>query len=207
MELDELKLAWQAMETRVERLEAQRITGKVQRMGGPTAWELIGDVMALLLTGSFLYHYGSDWRYLIPGLILHLTGILAVATGVRQLVLLSRLDVADSVLATQKALAALATERLRVNRALLTFCPLLWPPLLIVLMRAAGGDPYKALPTVWLWANIIFGVVMVPVGVWLSRRFGDWLGDEKLRAAQGELEAIRHFEMPFEAPEGWGSDS
>jgi hypothetical protein len=193
MELDELKLAWQAMETRVERLEAQRITGRVRRMGGPTAWELTGDVVALLLTGSFLYHYGSDWRYLIPGLMLHLTGILAIATGVRQHILLSRLDIADSVLVIQKTLAALATERLRVSRALLTFCPLLWPPLLLVCLRAIGLDAYRLIPPVWLWANIAFGVVMVPVGVWLSQRFGDWLGDEKLRDAQREMEAIKQF--------------
>ncbi len=194
MDLDEMKLAWQALETRVETLEAHRATGKVRRLGGPTAWELAADSIGLLLTGSFLYHFGSDWRYLLPGLMLHIAATLAVVTGVRQLILLSKLDIAGSVLATQKTLAALHAERLRVNRALLTFIPLLWPPLLIVVLRALGGDPYKALPSNWLWGNVIFGIVMVPVGLWLSNRLGDRLGNEKIRQALSDLDGINKFE-------------
>lgn len=195
MDLDELKLAWQALETRVETLEAQRVAGKVSRLGGPTAWELAFDIVGLFLTGSFLYHFGNDWRYLLPGLLLHIVAVLEVVTGVRQLVLLSKLDIAGSVLATQRVLLALHAERLRVNRALLMFAPLLWPPLLIVVLRALGGDPYKSLPSNWLWGNVIFGIVMVPIGLWIANRLGDRLGNEKIREALRDLDDLKKFEL------------
>jgi hypothetical protein len=188
MELDELKLAWQAMETRVEALETRRTVDKVRSLGGPTRWELAGDVLAALLTGNFLFHHGQELRFLLPGLVLHLVAILAIATGVRQLVLFSRLDLSWSVLETQRTLLALQAERLRVNRALLLFASLLWVPLVIVLARVIGIDLYKLSPA-WLWSNVAFGLAMVPVGVWLSKRLGDRLGNPKLAEVLRELGA------------------
>ncbi len=188
MELDELKMAWKAMETRVEALETRRTVDKLRSLGGPNRWELVGDVFAALLTGSFLFHHGQEPRFLLPGLILHLVAILAIATGVRQLVLFSRLDLSQSVLETQRTLLALQAERLRVGRMLLMFIPLLWVPLVIVLARCIGVDLYTANPT-WLWANVAFGVAMIPVGIYLAKSLGNRLGDHKIREALRELAA------------------
>jgi hypothetical protein len=186
MELDELKLAWQAMETRVEALETRRTVDKVRSLGGPTRWELAGNVVGVLLTGNFLFHYGAELRFLLPGLALHLVAILTIATGVRQVVLFSRLDLSRSVLETQRTLLALQAERLRVNRALLTFIPLLWVPLVIVLARCIGIDLYRLSPA-WLWSNVAFGLAMVPVGIWLAKRLGDRLSNPELARALHEL--------------------
>jgi hypothetical protein len=119
--------------------------------------------------------------------------ILTIGSNVRQLLALSQLNLAGSVLATQKALLALRAERLRVNRSLLLFIPLLWTPLIIVLARSwFGVDLYHLLPT-WLAANLAFGLAFIPLGLWLARRFESQLGGRELSEAIQTLDALNRF--------------
>ena len=194
MEMDELKLAWEALGVRVDRLEAEKITRRIRRNYVPTAIDLAFHAPALLVTGSFCYDHRAEPRFLIPGLVLHLALILAVGSGIRQLLALKQLDLADSVLATQKALLALRAERLRVNRTLLTFIPLLWPPLAICLAKGLlGVSLYSPKSLTWLLANVVFGVAMVPVGLWFARRFESKLLGGELTEALDALNSLRRF--------------
>lgn len=39
-----------------------------------------------------------------------------------------------------------------------------------------GVDAYRVPGTAWLWANLLLGLAVIPVAVWVSKRFGHRLG-------------------------------
>ena len=52
--------------------------------------------------------------------------------------------------------------------------PALWTPLLVVGLEGAFGvNAYSALGAGWLAVNAIFGLAVIPVMVWVSRRYAD----------------------------------
>lgn len=92
--------------------------------------------------------------------------------------------------------------------ATLVVAPLAWIPLLIVALKGFFGvDTYAVFSFPWLSANVVFGLVVVLVAVWASRRYADrvtnssvlrWLMDNlagrDLRTATAFLRSLAQFE-------------
>lgn len=52
--------------------------------------------------------------------------------------------------------------------------PLLWIPLLVVAMKGLLGlDAYVIFDTGWLVANALIGIGVIPLMLWVSKRYGD----------------------------------
>lgn len=223
MNLDELKESWIAQNAQLSaslRLNAVllRETGALparsalSRLRASISVELLVNFAGLLALGSFSAAHLHAPRFFVPAVILHCCGIALISSGVRQLVLLSRVDFAEPILTTQKELEALRIQRLRTTKWILLLAPLLWTPLLIVALQGfLGIDAYAAFPSAWLAANVLVGLALVPLMLWIAARFADRFRDARflrqllddiagrnLSAARDHLERLASFEREAE---------
>jgi predicted membrane metal-binding protein len=91
----------------------------------------------------------------------------------------------------------------------LLLAPLLWTPLLIVALEGfLRVDAYKTLGPAYLLASLLLGLAIIPLAIWLSKKFGDgmdrspkiqWLMKElagyNLNAASDFLATLSEFEV------------
>jgi hypothetical protein len=191
MELDDMQAIWQRQDAGIdgERGGAalRRLVAGLGRGAAATRrltrwlWmELALDGVAILALGSFAGAHLREPRFLVPAVILHVAAVLAAIAVGRQLAALARLDWGEPVAVVQRQLAALRVESVRVVLVVLLVAPLLWAPLLVVGLRALGVDAWAALPQPWLLGNLLFGVAVIPVGLWLAHRFGERLSRSPL---------------------------
>jgi hypothetical protein len=103
---------------------------------------------------------------------------------------------------------SLRIERLRAVKITLLASPLIWIPMLIVGLKGfLGADAYALFDHAWLAANLAFGLAVIPLAVWISRRYADRmersplvqrvmrdLAGTNLNAAQDYLGRLARFE-------------
>ena len=183
MELEDLKRRWEDQDRKLEagirlntRLLQASVLGRAEtslRGLSRLLWfELLTSLLAAFWLGSFLANHVGEPRFLIPAAVLHLSVIALIVASVRQLVALKALDYNGPVIAIQKRLESLRVERIRAVMATLLFAPVLWTPLLIVSMKGFFGvDAYAAFGTAFLIANLLFGLLLIPLAVWISKRY------------------------------------
>jgi hypothetical protein len=219
MELDELKLAWQSLDAKVEatqRLQATTVRQlKIERAHSALRplvrliyVELALGILAALLVGTFLGEYWQVARYSIPAVVLHIFAILSIANAGSQLAVVGKIDYSGPVVEAQSQLMKLTARRVQVARWQLLLAPLLWVPFAVVVARGVlGFDIYRVFGWTWINVNIAFGVAMIPVLSWITRRFGDRLersgiiktvadhiAGRSLESAMKALEEISNFE-------------
>lgn len=217
MELDELKSAWQALDRRLEQqstLQAQ--LWSTQRLDAtrtslrPLWFGQIGQILFGLLligwAGSFWFAHRDVLHLLIPGALLHVYGVMAIALAAATLVNLRRIDYAAPVLEIQKQLGKL--RRAYVLRGLCVGLPwwLLWVSVLqLAAMELFQTDLYLAMGP-WFWCAYVGGIVGLLASAWLQR----WARDPRrprlaaavdanltagsLRNAQRFLDELARFE-------------
>jgi hypothetical protein len=140
--------------------------------------------------------------------VLHLYVIGTLILGVHQWLALKRIDYGAPVLEIQKRLGALRVQRVRATKLILLSVLLLWTPLLIVTLKSLlGVDAYALFSSSWLAANVALGVAVIPLAVWISKRYADRmersplvqrlmrdLAGYNLNAATGFLSSLARFE-------------
>ncbi|HEV2643905.1 MAG TPA: hypothetical protein VGT98_14410, partial [Candidatus Elarobacter sp.] len=116
--------------------------------------ELIANMIAVLLIGSFAADHAAETRFLIPSVVLGIYAILLVAESIRQMVAIHGIDYDETVVAIAKKLERLRIKRITIVKWTLLTAPLLWVPLLVVGLRGLFGiDAYDALGAGYLTAN------------------------------------------------------
>jgi serine/threonine-protein kinase len=183
MELDDLKQHWDDHDRKLEgalRLNTGllrtsalgKAASALRRLSWLLKLDLVIDALALLWIGSFLGDHLTEPRFLIPAAVLHLFVIVNVFAGVHQLIALAGIDYGAPVVEIQKRLGVLRVQRLRVMKLTFLLCPLLWTPLLIVGLKSLLGlDAYALFPTRYVVGNWLFGLAVIPLAVWIARRF------------------------------------
>ncbi len=219
MELDDLKRRWEEQNGKLDatlRLNTRLLNDSVLAKADTATkgltrllWlELAMNLAAVLYTGSFLANHLSEARFVIPAAGLHLGGIALLVASIRQLVAIGMLDYDAPIVAIQRRLESLRVERIRATKWTLLGSPLLWTPLLIVALQGLFGiDAYATLGAAFLIANLLFGVLVILLAVWASRRYADRMGrspllqrlmrdlaGHSLNAAAGFLSSISRFE-------------
>lgn len=218
MDLDDMKALWTAYDRKLEasmrlntHLLAQANLGKVRTslrsLGRGLAIELAFNVIAVLLIGSFAADRVSELRFFVPALVLGLYAIAIAASCAWQIARLSNVDYDEPVLAIQRKLDELRIRRVAFTRWILLTSPLMWGPLLVVLLRAAGIDAYAVLGPAYLAANLAFGLLIPPLALWLSKQYGarlrsssvcralaDDLAGRSLIGALDSLDTLSRFE-------------
>lgn len=218
MDLETLQRRWaaldQTIDDRLQRhaallrgLYMQTVRAPLRRRSWAIGAEIALSALLLLLLGGFIFAHRDAPPFLIPGLALHLFAIWQLAGGVRQLVALRTLDYSAPPVTIQAQLARLRVQSLTQLLWTVALSPLLWPLLLVVGLKGLLGiDAYAALGLPWLGANLLAGVIAVPLALWLARalrhRFGaapafqrllDDLAGGSLREAREALAAAAAF--------------
>jgi hypothetical protein len=218
MELDDVKALWVESNRRLEasmrlntallqRVNLQAADTHLARLARGITFELIANVAAVALLGSFMSAVLSEPRFLIPAIALDVYAIALVIAGSRQLAALHAVDLDEPVVAVQQRLERLRLGRVRTTLATLLFAPLMWVPLMIVAARGFLGVDLYANGGGWLAANALFGLAVIPLAVVAARRFGpelarwapmraatDAIAGYSLTRALNSLDALRRFE-------------
>lgn len=168
MELDELKLAWQTLNRRLEQHHALGLQsfkdGRMDRVRHrlrPLRWgqrvQIAAGAGLMLLSAPFWVDRLDTPHLAACGLMLHAYGLMLVLTAARNLYLQGNLDPSLPVVELQKHLAALRVWRLKEGLLYgVTGC-LIWIPLLLVVCALLGADLWVHEPAV-VWSDVAAGV-------------------------------------------------
>lgn len=219
MEIEEMKNLWADSNRRLEasmrlntallkHLNVRKADTSLKRLSRQVTFELISNVLAIVLVGSFAAAHVHELRFLIPVFALGVYLIALVAAGSRQLVQLGAIDYDHPIVTIQKDLAELRLRRIRTTLGTLLFAPLMWVPLVIVALRGIFGVDIYAAGGAWLVANALFGLAMIPLAIFIANQCGsriashtvtrslaDAIAGRSLAAALDRLDSVRRFEQ------------
>ena len=184
MNLDELKLAWETLDRRLDttvRLNQQlviaaklgRVKGRLRPLTVALSLEAVTAFCMLLGLGSFLFRHAAEARFAWPAALLDVWLIASLAGTIRQLVFISLIDYEQPVVAIQKRIEALGLLRLHIIRwALITGPIVWWLPFLVVAFKALFDlDVYRTFGDRFLYINGLASGVVLPLLIWLSKKF------------------------------------
>jgi hypothetical protein len=216
MDLDELQQRWQEQDRKldaslrlnrqvVRALEVQKVSGAMDRLSRFLIFEIVVNVVAVVLLGSYLGDRIGVVRFALPAATLLACSIALVISPALQLARIRAVDYGVPVVAIQKQLEAVRLLRLRTTRWTLLLATLAWTPLHIVALDGLCGiDVYRLLGARWIVANVLVGVAVIPLLLWMARlsvwrRFTRYLDGRNLTAARHFLASLERFEA--EVPE------
>ena len=212
-ELDEMQAKWAEYNTKLDtsiKLSQQILTEK--RLGG-TKWrlhwltfelalEIAGNSIATLLIGQFAFAHRTEAKYLVPAILLQIFAIAILNGNVRQCILASTIDYSKPIVTIQKQAERLQVLRANCTKWTLICSPLVWVLLAIVSLKYfVGVDAYQVGANV-IVANILFGILVMALGYWASKRYSDHprmkrlmyhLGGTALAKATSSLASIEQF--------------
>ncbi|MGA9341110.1 MAG: serine/threonine protein kinase [Rhodanobacteraceae bacterium] len=218
MELDEMKLAWQALDHRLEMQHALNVQlfrdgrlDKVRRGLRPLVWgqaiQMLIGVGGMLLFAPFWVQHRHEPAMLIAGLIMHLYCIGLVVFGGVIEGRIAGIDYAAPVVEIQRRLLGLR-RTYAVGGALIVGLPwwFLYIPLLMVLARAGSGVNLLDTAPSFVYISLAIGIVGSLATWWFHRwshrperaDFGRKVDDSaaggSIRRAQATLDEIARFE-------------
>jgi hypothetical protein len=185
MERDNVLEAWASFEAQLKRTERLNdlivIDSLKRRAQSPLSrerfflWLEAGiNLFAVIVLGSFAGdRLGSVSGMCAVILMAALLALNAVLIGIA--VALSRLDFDNPVVSLQTELARLKLRRVALVAVTLSAAPLLWAPLMVVLVTAAGVDPVRALGVPFIAANVAFGAFVAGAALLIARLLGERL--------------------------------
>jgi hypothetical protein len=192
MELDDLKVSWQGLDRRLNRLAAMNLALVTDSQTRKARWRLlpvlIGALINVVFGGWLVSVFARFWiahldtpSAVIAGVALHLFCLGGVIMGVVQLLLVTRINFARPVLVIQRYLALLQAWEARSFYWVWLGAWLLWPALLVAgAMALANVDLWTAAPGVVL-SNVAAGVIVALLSVLFHRvarrggKLGGWL--------------------------------
>lgn len=174
MELDELKVAWQTLDRRLQQqtalnlqlLTETRIDKLRSRLRPLWFWQLLQLLAGVALTVLFARFWVANTdspALLASGLLMHAWSVLLIISAVMELLLITRIDYAGPVLTIQKSLAQLRLWRTRVAPWLGLPFWLLWMPLVAIAFKQLFGVQMH--PGVY-YVGIPIGVAGMLATVW-----------------------------------------
>jgi hypothetical protein len=212
MELDEMKLAWQALDRRLEKQHALNVQlfrdgklDKLRRGLRPLVWgqifQLAVGVGFAVAGAAFCTSRLQVTHLLVCGLLVQAYGLVLIILATRVLYLIQRIDHAAAVLVIQRQLADLRAWRVRVewpvNALLGCF---VWIPVLWMNLAGYGIDLWSPPFMRWAIASSLVGLAGVALVLWWMRRMGpqrkidDHAAGRSVQNAEAVLEAIARFE-------------
>ena len=211
MELDELREKWAEHDRKLDttlrlnrRLLREKYTGRTQfamrRLAVLLALGSASLLAVIVSLGAFIHNNFGMPRFVWPAVFLDILAIATLGAVNFQIGLALEIDYDQPVAAIQKRLERLRAARVRYVQGILLTSALAWLPLFVVTMKAfAGVDVYQAFGMNWIVWNVIFGLAVIPLGIWLARKFGSpkfmhELAGYNVKAAGEFLAQLEQFE-------------
>ena len=213
MELDDMKLAWQTLDRRLDLQNALQLHVLRQTQLDKTRWKLRrlywGKIVQILFGDALIYfgimsairHYNVA-HLLVCSLFMLAYGLLTVVFGGMTIGKIASIDYTLPVVDIQKRVRALKRTYTLASLCLGLPWWFLWIAIFVLEMKAnLGIDLFVTLPA-FIWINMAIGVAGFVATAWyLRRRTARSVGmpddtdvPRSLREAKGELEEISRFE-------------
>ncbi|MBM3758756.1 MAG: hypothetical protein FJW36_00755 [Acidobacteria bacterium] len=131
-------------------------------------------VVILPWIGNFIYEHWSEWRFVLPAVLLHFYVLFLVALRFRYIHLTLQITYGEPVVEIQQRIAALRKSSFQMLKWVWLTATLIWPPLLVVCLQGfAGIYAYALFGWSWLIWNLLAGLAIIPVVLWILRRLGE----------------------------------
>lgn len=219
MEPDELKLAWQTLDHRLQQQQAINLDlfkqGRLDRTRSTLRWMMLRQTVQIaiwagvlmIIVGPFWIEHRATTHLLVLGLILHAYAMLTIGTSVLQILLMARIDLDKPVVWIQRQLVQLRSLRIKHNLLLsLPWWPLWIVGLVVGVKWWVDIDIYVMAPGFFYW-TLAVGFVALLVTLWVARRvaararttgkpalIADDLAGHSLRRAIDRMDEIARFE-------------
>jgi hypothetical protein len=219
MELDEMKDLWAQSNRKLEesmrlnllllqQWNLRKVDTSLGRLKRGLIFELVVSLIAVGAITYFGYQHLQEPRFLIPAALLYVYALSYLIAVARQVAGIARIDYDEPVVAIQKRLEELRLARIRTTLWTLLFAPLMWLPIFIVGVQVIFGvDVYAYANTAWLVGNVLLGLAVIPLAIFLARRYGprlekstamrrlaDAIAGQTLSEALDSLDSIKRFE-------------
>ena len=188
IDLEKMQGAWRQHGQRLDASLSLDIAGVRQRLKLGTrfafkrhlqwlAAEIIFGGATLIALLIFIVSQRGDLAYLAAALPLLAIALFAFAVDIRHWQILSTLNLSAPIVQVRAVVDAVRARRLLVVKWLLLGSFLLWLPLIAVLLKAAFAvDLLRGLHISVIAANLVLGVLLIPIGLlifdWFTQRFG-----------------------------------
>ncbi len=206
MELDELRQKWLEHDRKLEisiRLNRQLLRDTYTRRARFALWRLgamlaAGSAILLGLVGwlgVFIHQNQGMPEFVWPAVVLDVFAIASTVSLNMQIVLALRIDYDQPVAVIQKHIERLRKIRIRYIQGICLGMALTWAPIFMVVMKAAFGvEVWLAFDRTWLVTNVLIGLAVIPVGIWLTRKIAGRLNQKFLNDLAGyNLNAASRF--------------
>jgi hypothetical protein len=182
MDLDELKEKWTELDRKLDvniRLNRQLLSAtklnqtrsSLKRLAVYMGLEAAAWFAIIVVLGNFIYEHISMAQFAVAGVALDVYSIVTLNFLIRQIALALRIDYGKPIATIQKQIEALRVLRIRTIQWGVLAGLVAWVPFMIVLFKVVFGvDIYEA---AWVWSNVAFGLALIPVAIWVSKKFGD----------------------------------
>jgi hypothetical protein len=183
MNFDELQAHWQLLDKKIDQLLSnqgaleQRLT--LDRVHKRTNWMFVWMVLDLLFAFAVLLWAGScaanvwpQFTAVLPSVVLMGGALCLLISSVRQLEILSRIEWDAPVASIQVGLARLSAFRVFQFKWIMLTAPLMGFIALLVGFRwCSGVDMFERFDRNWIFANLVFGGLAIPLGLMAARYF------------------------------------
>ncbi len=181
MELHELSTIWNGTDSKLENtvrinkslfmeVSMNRIKNNLNSLRWTGYFEIIVNFLFLLFVVNYTLSNLSEFKFLIPGLILFAFSIYSIYFSIKKLVLHYGINAQTPVLQTQLKLENLKLLETRETQLLYVFIPLLSPVFLIVGAKfILNIDLYNYMN--WLIAQTAGSVVIAVIIVFILKKF------------------------------------
>jgi hypothetical protein len=180
----------------------------MQRMAAFLGLEAAVQLAVVVALGSFIYEHIAMVRFALPAAALDVFAIAILIAMIRQIAVGLQIDYDKPIAVIQKQLEDLRVLRIRYIQGIFLAATLAWTPLMIVTLEGFWGlDAYRLFGTAFLVSNLLVGLAIIPLALWLSKRFSDRMGRSpflqrlmkdlagyNLNAADGFLAKLSQFE-------------
>lgn len=198
MELDELKIGWQALERRVAALEVQLpargaspVHAELRPLVVGQSVQAVFGVALAMAAGTFWFDHRDAPGLLVAGLLLHLYGIAMIVAAARNLVLAARARASAPLLELQARVAELRAWRIREGSWFGVVGCFMWVPMIVWAFGMAGVDIVAIRPAYVGW-NLLTAVVCLVVYL-AVRRLGKVPEGVSVRRARERLAEVERF--------------
>lgn len=185
LDLDELKHQWAEHDRKLDEsiqlnrqlLSMTNLNGArsaMQRTAAFLGLEAAVWFAIVMALGSFIYEHIGIPEFAVPAIASDGFAMGMLIATIRQMVAARQIDFGRPIASIQKQLETLRVLRIRTTQWGLLAGVIVWAPFAIVVAKAFFGvDAYN---TAWLWANVLFGLSLIPLALWVSKKFGNRMG-------------------------------
>lgn len=216
LDLDEMKEKWAELDRKLDvniRLNRQLLNAtklnqtrsSLKRVAVYLGVELAMWVVIIGALGNFIYDHISQPQFVVPAVALDVYSIGMVILLGRQIAAALQIDYGKPIATIQRQIEALRVLRIRNTQWAVLAGLVVWVAFMIVIFQVLFGvDIYEP---AWVWSNVAFGLALIPLSIWVSKKFGDRmdrspiiqgimgsLAGYNLNAAVGFLATVAEFE-------------